>query len=229
MSKPQDGFVSRYLNRPISRRITQVLLRFPISPNAWTMSIFIVPALSCLFLLRGDYVGTVLGAALLQLYSVLDGCDGEIAREKNLESKFGELLDNLCDTIASILFVVALGFGLHHPAEGTACGGAIAVNELLLALNRGATSVGSSALYIRHRRMIDHSGLHRLGERPVWWIMQVTKRDVAVLFFLFLALAGLATWILHVWLAVAIAGTMLSGVAVLSSRARDRRLAAPRA
>ena len=42
MSKPQDGFVSRFLNRPISRRITRFLVKFPIDPNAWTISIFVV-------------------------------------------------------------------------------------------------------------------------------------------------------------------------------------------
>ena len=34
--KSQDGFVSRYLNRPISRVVTRLLLRFPTTPNAWT-------------------------------------------------------------------------------------------------------------------------------------------------------------------------------------------------
>ena len=31
MSKPQDGFVSRFLNRPISSRITGLLVKFPSS------------------------------------------------------------------------------------------------------------------------------------------------------------------------------------------------------
>ena len=56
MSKPQDGFVSRFLNRPISRRITRFLVKFPIHPNAWSMSIFVLPLIACVFLVRGDYV-----------------------------------------------------------------------------------------------------------------------------------------------------------------------------
>src|ERR1700758_2132581 len=91
--KSQDGIVSRYLNRPISRRITRLLLRFPITPNFWTMSIFPLLIVASLFLLRGDYAGFVIGCATFQIYSILDGCDGEIARAKNLVSRFGEKLD----------------------------------------------------------------------------------------------------------------------------------------
>src|SRR4029450_6794141 len=90
MSKPQDGFVSRFLNRPISRRVTSVLLKFPIHPNTWTISTFVLPLFRSVCLLRGNYVSVVIGAAIFQLFSILDGCDGEIARAKNLESKFGE-------------------------------------------------------------------------------------------------------------------------------------------
>ena len=51
--------------------------------------------------------------------------------------------------------------------------------------------------------MIEHSGLLDLGERLVWWIFQLTKRDMAIFAFFILALLGLADWILHVWIIVA--------------------------
>src|SRR5438094_10543935 len=82
MSKPQDGFVSRFLNRPISRRITRFLLKFPIHPNAWTISIFILPPVAGVFLIRGDYVSIVIGAAIFQVLRILVGCVGEIASRK---------------------------------------------------------------------------------------------------------------------------------------------------
>src|SRR5204863_5040511 len=94
MSKPQDGFVSRFLNRPISRRITRFLLKFPIHPSAWTISIFVLPLIACVFFVRGDYVSVVIGAAIFQAFSTLDGCDGEVASAKQLESQFGERLDH---------------------------------------------------------------------------------------------------------------------------------------
>jgi phosphatidylglycerophosphate synthase len=221
MSKPQDGFVSQFLNRPISGRITSFLLKFPIHPSAWTISIFVLPLIACVFLVRGDYGSVVVGAAIFQVFSILDGCDGEIARAKNLESKFGERLDYFCDFLASLLYVLALGLGLHRPSEGIVCALLITANEWLLRAGKSQTSVASSTLpesfYARHRGMIGHSGLLNLGERFVWWLFQLTKRDMAVLVFLMLALLGLAEWILHLWMIVAGASLVLSAIAAIRS------------
>jgi Phosphatidylglycerophosphate synthase len=221
MSKPQDGFVSRFLNRPISRRITRFLLKFPIHPSAWTISIFVLPLIASVFFVRGDYVSVIVGAAIFQVFSVLDGCDGEIARAKNLESKFGEHLDNSCDFLASLLYVLALGLGLHRSVEGIVCGSFITANEWLLRGGKGKMSFASSILhesfYMRHHGMIGHSGLLNLGERFVWWIFQLTKRDMAVLVFFVLALLGLADWILHLWTIVAGGSLILSTIAAIRS------------
>src|SRR5262249_23298025 len=219
MSKPQDGFISRFLNRPISRRITRVLLKFPIRPNACTMAIFVLPLIAAVFLVRGDYLSLVIGAAIFQVFSILDGCDGEIARAKNLESKFGERLDNFCDFLASLLYVLALGWGLHHWTEGIICAALITTNELLLRYSTGGMWADSSALnesfYARHHGMIEHSGLIDLGERFVWWFFQLTKRDMALFVFFILALLGHAHWILNVWTIVAAASVILSGIAAI--------------
>jgi phosphatidylglycerophosphate synthase len=219
MSKPQDGFVSRFLNRPISRRITSVLLKFPIHPSTWTISICVLPLIASVFLVRGDYVSIVIGAATFQVFSILDGCDGEIARAKNLESKFGERLDYFCDFVSSLLYVLALGLGLHRSSEGIVCAVLITANEVLLRAGKSQTAVAPSALhesfYARHRTMIGHSGLLNLGERFVWWVFQLTKRDMAILVFLILALLGVAQWILHLWVTVAGVSLVLSVSALI--------------
>jgi len=217
MSKPQDGFVSRFLNRPISSRITRVLVKFPIHPSAFTASIFVLPLVAALFLLRGDYLSVVLGAAIFQVFSILDGCDGEIARAKNLESKFGERLDNICDFLGSLIYVLALGTGLHHFKEGVVCALLITANELVLRWGTGAKRVASEdfheSFYARHHGMIGHSGLLDLGERFVWWLFQLTKRDVAIFFFLVLALLNLSVWIIHLWTIAAGASLIISAIA----------------
>jgi phosphatidylglycerophosphate synthase len=229
MSKPQDGFVSRFLNRPISRRITSFLLKFPIHPNGWTISIFVLPLVAGAFLIRGDYVSIVIGAAIFQVFSILDGCDGEIARAKNLESKFGERLDYFCDFTASLLYVLTLGLGLHRSREGVVCAVLITANELFLRVGKNKMAGGLSALhesfYARHRAMIGHSGLLNFGERFVWWLFQLTKRDMAILVFLMLALLGLADWILHLWTMVAGASLFLSTIAVIRAGNGGRNLA----
>ena len=219
MSKPQDGLVSRFLNRPISRRITGVLLKFPIHPNTWTISIFVLPLVAAVFLVRGDYFDVVIGAGIFQLFSILDGCDGEIARAKNLESKFGERLDYFCDFAASLLYVLTLGVGLQRSSEGIVCAVLISANELLLRIGKSRASLFSStfheSFYARHRTVVGHSGLLNLGEGFVWWLFQLTKRDMAILVFLLLALLGLADWILNLWTIVAGASLVLSTIAVI--------------
>src|ERR1043166_1351077 len=219
MSKPQDGFISRFLNRPISHRITRFLLKFQIHPNTWTISILVLPVVASVFLMRGDYLSVVIGAAVFQVFSILDGCDGEIARAKNLESKFGERLDNFCDFLASLLYVLALGWGLNHWSEGIICAALITINEWLLRYSPGGMWADSSELnesfYARHHGMIEHSGLIDLGERFVWGFFQLTKRDMALFLFFILALLGRAHWILNLWTIVAAASVVLSAIAAI--------------
>jgi len=240
--KSQDGLVSRFLNRPVSRVLTRFLLRFPISPTGWTIAIFVLPLAAFFFLLRGDYIGLLTGAFIFQVYSILDGCDGEIARAKYLESARGGRIDDFLDMLGSLFFVVGLGIGLSrahgvlYQWEGIACAAVILLNEMVLRLSRPQSPLpsaerippwrdgvptGSSSLapvlYPRHRDMIQNSGLLMLGERNAWWIVQFTKRDVAVFCFLLLALANLGPWILHLWI------TVSTVTLALTIRARVRR------
>ena len=113
-SKSQDGFIARALNRPLSRTVSRWLLHFPLSPNHWTVLFGVIGLVAMIFLTRGDYLGFAVGALLFQLYSALDGCDGEIARVRYLESESGRKLDQMFDRVAGLLFVICLGVGLSR-------------------------------------------------------------------------------------------------------------------
>lgn len=222
--KPQDGFISKAINRPVSRALSRTLLKSSITPRAWTLSIFALPIIAFVFLQRGNYVGLLVGAALFQIFSMLDGCDGEIARAKYLESESGRRLDNFCDVAGNVLFALGLGLGLqrmHHGwylVEGILCATALAANEGLLAGSPIENDILDHSLYPRHRVMLQRAGLLFLGEKFLYWIFQLTKRDVAIFFFLLLAIAGRAQWILHLWSAVA----GVSFLAALTARLRAR-------
>lgn len=96
-NKPNDGFVSRYFNRPLSVRISRHLLNFPITSNQVSFFSFIVSLISSLFFIKGN---AIIGALLIQISSILDGCDGEIARLKYLQSTFGDFIDAVLDRYA---------------------------------------------------------------------------------------------------------------------------------
>jgi phosphatidylglycerophosphate synthase len=228
--KSRDGFVSRCLNRPISRAVSQLLLKTPMTPNFWTLLITLFPVLGFLFLIRGDYFGFVVGAVFYQVHSILDGCDGEIARARNLVSESGRRLDTLCDTVGNLLLVIGVGLGLRaqypssgwiYAVEGIFCAVLIAANELFLRIGQSAapaTSPASDAAYYpRHREMIERSGLHRLGPLTRW-IAQLTRRDVVTLLFLLLAIVDLAPWILHLWTLFAATSLVFSGIALAKPR-----------
>ncbi|MEO7723805.1 MAG: CDP-alcohol phosphatidyltransferase family protein [Chthoniobacterales bacterium] len=213
--KAHDGLVSRFLNRPVSRALTRILLRFPITPSAWTLSIFVLPILGSMFLARGSYGNVIIGLLVFQLYSILDGCDGEIARAKYLESARGRRLDTWCDVIGNLFLVLALGYGLSRPVEAVFVAILIATNEIVLALAPASTrplpaASVSSAVYPRHQQLLERSGLLFIGPRFTGWLIHLTKRDVALLFFVFLALAGQSAWILHLLGAVAAISTLLA-------------------
>ena len=227
--KSQDGLVSRFINRPISRAISRLLLKTPITPNAWTLAIFVFPLVGAAFLARGDYKSVLVGLLLFQIYSILDGCDGEIARAKYLESHRGRQLDTWCDTLGNLLLVVSLGYGLSRQSqgrlfyfvEGEIVASLIVVNELLLLIPTQIVSKADSAFYPRHQGMIERSGLLFFGERFVWWLMQLTKRDVALLAFMLLAIANQAAWILHMLGAVAAFSSLLALKSLVRPRKRS--------
>ncbi len=71
------------------------------------------------------------------------------------------------------------------------------------------------ALYQRHHEFLERSGILLLGERFVWWLVQLTKRDMAMLAFLLLALVGWPQVILHLLFLVAGISSLLAGNAFL--------------
>lgn len=222
--KSQDGLVARFLNRPISRAVSRVLLKFPITPSGWTLGIFILPLAGAIFLARGGYASIVAGLFLFQLFSILDGCDGEIARAKYLESSFGRRLDTWCDILGNLILAVSLGYGLSRSylVEGVVVAALIATNEIILALpardHVATTSLKSAgAIYPRHQRMVEHSGLLVFGPRVAGWLIQLTKRDVAIFVFLLLGIGGEPAWILHLLGAVAAISMLLALKARLAS------------
>ena len=111
--KTSDGPVSRYLNRPISTRISRRLARVPITPNQISLISFLLCLVAAWLFAIGGYVNLALGGLIAQFASIIDGCDGEIARLKFLKSDFGGWFDAVLDRYADALLLFGLTWHAH--------------------------------------------------------------------------------------------------------------------
>ena len=112
LKKDTDGPVSRILNRPISLRISKLLLKTGITPNQISVLSTVIGLVGASFFFSGEYFYLILGGILIHIHSIVDGCDGEVARLKLRQTKYGGWLDAVLDRYvdAAIIFGLAYGY-----------------------------------------------------------------------------------------------------------------------
>lgn len=109
--KPTDGVFAR-MNRRISIPISWKLIQFPISPNMVSLGTLGISMVASGCFALGGYWYALLGALLGVLTSILDGCDGEVARLKLQSSAFGTWLDTICDYLYYVTTFAGITIGL---------------------------------------------------------------------------------------------------------------------
>ncbi len=111
---PNDGWIAKNLNRKISTPISLFLAQYGVKPNWVTTFVLLLSLLGAFFAGSGNYGLIVLGAFIFQIASILDGCDGEIARFTYQKSKFGAWYNRLTGNLRFGLFFGALGFSAYQ-------------------------------------------------------------------------------------------------------------------
>jgi CDP-L-myo-inositol myo-inositolphosphotransferase len=216
-SKAGDGLVSRWLNRPISQRITFLVLAIPgIQPAHVTIFNALLAVPMVLSLLFGGPAGLILGAILFQAASILDGVDGEMARATFRSTPRGATLDSLVDMATNFLFVSGLTVHLalrDHDAIGWIGGWAIAlfVAGNLLIGRRVVAQGGPLGFDLHKRRGTRMGGVVDLVYRAV---QVLTGRDCFAFLFMALTILGQERPALFVFAAV---GTIWFFYVLLSS------------
>jgi phosphatidylglycerophosphate synthase len=104
-----DGIVDRFLNRPLGRYLSKILIHTPFSPNQVSIVSTLVGILSGWFFAGGYFIS---GALLLQLSAIIDCVDGDLARVLYKESRLGKWLDLVGDQFVHIAAFAGIGFGL---------------------------------------------------------------------------------------------------------------------
>ena len=116
--KPTDGIFAQF-NRRISVPISRQLIKWPITPNMVSLFTLAVGFVSGLFFACGGYWNTVFAAILSVWASILDGCDGEVARLKLQESAFGCWLETICDYLYYLFIFSGMAIGLVKTSGST--------------------------------------------------------------------------------------------------------------
>jgi len=169
------------------------------------VSVFLLIVASLWVVALGDFV---IGMLLFQLASIVDGCDGEIARVSFQESRIGAWLDTAVDFAGNLALPLALGIGLsRQPLLAADLRSAYLLEGGLTAVGIGLALLGLS----RFVRGGTHAGSFKeIGSGAVdrWELpaglravlqalVHLLRRDSFAFWFAVWAVLGHPEWILH--------------------------------
>jgi 1L-myo-inositol 1-phosphate cytidylyltransferase / CDP-L-myo-inositol myo-inositolphosphotransferase len=149
--KQTDGFMARHFDRRISLEISRRLALTAVTPNQITMVSIAIGLCGAPFFLSALWSWQTIGALLFLLHSIVDGCDGELARLKFQESRYGGILDFWGDNVVHVATFgcMAVGWALS----------AAAIWPLLLGAAASLGILGSAGfVHWQQFRVKDHSG-----------------------------------------------------------------------
>lgn len=200
--KPVDGYVARHLNRHISIFLSKLLVDTPVTPNGLSVFTFLLGIAAAVSAARGGWPATAAAGLLFQLNSILDGCDGELARVRFQHSRLGQWLDTVSDDLSNILFFAGLALGAR----------ALPYGDWLSSAGWVATgaSVATTVVYYSELIQLGSGDLYAIEwgfdkERPAGiggalliFFRYLFKKDATVLLFCVLALVGILPYTLPI-------------------------------
>ena len=103
--------MARHVERPISLQISRRLAGTAITPNQMSLISIAVGICGGPFFLSSRPLMQTIGALLFLAHSILDGCDGELARLKFQQSRWGGVLDFWGDNVVHTVIFGCMGIG----------------------------------------------------------------------------------------------------------------------
>ena len=230
VTKTTSGFVSRHINARLSIPTSKLLVETSLSPHAITVLLVLTTGLYSAYLvsIARDYSTLLIGGILWQLAAVFDRCDGEVARVKLCESKFGAWFDTVTDNFAYLCGYLGTLVGMIRIHEGQSLYAYVGISSIaamfvtLFVIHSYARRTGSGSLqhYLRALTQevdeTEKSWVQKLMERYGF----VAKRDFFS-FYVFLACAAnqlaLVYWFLVTVLHLTAAAVLLSQPTMMRS------------
>jgi phosphatidylglycerophosphate synthase len=174
--KPTDPFLARF-NRRLSLPISMKLIRTPVTANQISVSLVALGFWAAWLFARGTYEAGVYAAAISLAASILDGCDGEIARLKYQESAFGCWVETFGDYSYYIAIFIGLTVGAVRSTEsplfiqigGIALVGALITFALLILLRQRITGERPERLQATAK-----AHFYATGKRWAWFVAKIS-------------------------------------------------------
>jgi 1L-myo-inositol 1-phosphate cytidylyltransferase / CDP-L-myo-inositol myo-inositolphosphotransferase len=192
--KDTDGFMARHVERPISLQISRRLAGTVITPNQMSLISVVVGICGGPFFLSSRPLMQTIGALLFLAHSILDGCDGELARLKFQQSRWGGVLDFWGDNIVHTVIFGCMGIGWSLAAG--------ALWPLWLGAGAVLGTLGSAG-FVYWRLMRSKEGGDTLftsvsdaPERPLTRLLDSASRRDFIYLVILLALFGRSNWFL---------------------------------
>ena len=164
LGSPIDTRLDRLVHRPLSRHLTRAAVALGVPPNPISLASLALGLLAAWCLARATVESGVLGIVLYFAAAVLDHVDGEVARLTYAESRLGEWLDVVVDTVVHASIAMAMAVAAERVA-GTGLGlGVVAAIGFALSALSVKTSKGGEGM----RR-----ALASLGTRDGFYLLLV--------------------------------------------------------
>jgi 1L-myo-inositol 1-phosphate cytidylyltransferase / CDP-L-myo-inositol myo-inositolphosphotransferase len=127
--KSGDSFLTRQFGRRISLALSRRLVYTAVTPNQITLVSSAIGLLSAPFFLSSQAAWQFAGGSLFLIHSIIDGCDGELARLKFQASRQGMILDMWGDNLvhAAVFSCMGIGWSLSARAAWPLSVAALAV------------------------------------------------------------------------------------------------------
>lgn len=166
-------FVARHINKKLSLPLSGLLAQKNIHPNFISLVAILIGLLGGFLAVKMDFFWAVL---CFQVNSLLDGCDGEVARLNVKQSAFGKKLDIYGDYLTSVVAIVGLSMGLMLAEPSSTAIHLLGKWSIGLLVSIGVLWVAAIFLKITPKNFENVEALcHQRLRSPQTWLERLAK------------------------------------------------------